>query len=231
MAARAPSLRLLLLRAGPPLGPQFAHTGWSARPAVAARSFAAEADATAASGGSKWWEQPGSCHELYKTMIFMLDKRGPQRPAALLELIRRVETPEDAERALKATKRFRQRRGFMGVNAALPPSHTTELTNTLLKVGRPDLAMDALSRAHELQLTPVRAAYHALMVHFAGAGQPGAMLGAYEALKGAGLRPTGREAYTLGRGFLDAGLPDAAKLTAAEFRRNGVKLPPMLEPL
>mmetsp|Transcript_36592 Transcript_36592/g.65479 ORF Transcript_36592/g.65479 Transcript_36592/m.65479 type:complete len:224 (-) Transcript_36592:67-738(-) len=186
------------------------------------RGFAA--DATAAPSG-KWWEQEGSCHDLYKLIIHKLDKEGPQRPAVLSELIRRVGSPEDAERAVKAAKRFRQRRGYMGINSALHSGITLALTDAVLEQGRADLALDTLRRAHELQLQPSAAAYRKVMAHFAVAGQPRQMLAAFEAMKAVGLRPNDKAAFTLVRGFADAGMAEAAALAVAEFERNGVKVP------
>mmetsp|Transcript_14945 Transcript_14945/g.41984 ORF Transcript_14945/g.41984 Transcript_14945/m.41984 type:complete len:235 (-) Transcript_14945:166-870(-) len=190
-----------------------------------ARTFASAAS-SAPQKKATWWEDESlDCSGLYKTLIYKLDKEGPQKPSTLLALFERCETPEDATRAVKACRRLRGQRGRRGINHSIDPSVTTGLVKAATRVGNPDVALDALRRAHELQLTPVPGSYRHLMIHYAAAKQPAKMLDTFEAMKAAGLRPKGDVAFALIRGFVDNGLPDAAKLVVKEFEGNGVEVP------
>lgn len=51
------------------------------------------------------------------------------------------------------------------------------------------------------------------------------ILETYEAMKAAGVRPNAEVAFCLVRGFVDCGVPEAAKVAVKEFEANGVEPP------
>ena len=109
-----------------------------------------------------------------------------------------------------------------------PPSPSCFPSETLqaaTRTGNLEAGLDALRRCHELQLTPVPAAFRTLAVAYAQRGEALGVLGAFDAMKAAGVRPNADTAFALVRGFVDCGVPEAARVAVAEFEDNGVRVP------
>lgn len=207
------------------------HGTWASAAAQQSRSFSAVPEPVDSSEGdradntSKWYTHPNiSARAAAKIVKQRLEQNGPQRVSHLMELARRIKTPEEAALAIQIAQRFALQRARRQQHDGISPSLSTFLLKKVLEAGEVQQALEVLRRSPELQLTFQRPAFRHVIIRASQQGNLRAVVSALEVMKAARLRPNRDIAFHVLRGCFENNRPDLAVAFCREFEANG--LPP-----
>ncbi|BDA42891.1 hypothetical protein COCOBI_03-7840 [Coccomyxa sp. Obi] len=207
------------------------HGSWASAAAQHSRSFSAVPETVDSSEGDhvdstrKWYTNPNiSARAAAKIVKQRLEQNGPQRVSHLMELARRIKTPEEAALAIEVAQKFALHRARRQQHDGISPSLSAFLLKKILEAGEVEQALEVLRRSPELQLTFQRPAFRHVIIRASQQGNLRAVVSALEVMKAARLRPNRDIAFHVLRGCFENDRPDLAVVFCREFEANG--LPP-----
>jgi hypothetical protein len=143
----------------------------------------------------------------------------------LQHLYQRCQSAEELEKALRLTRLNYLARGELHQHN--PFSHRTSLVllHEAMRLGVPEVARHALTRAAEFGLPPgpIRQ-FNQLLIYYSKHAQLPELLETYELMKRAGPRPDSETCFILVKGCVDNARRDLAELVVAEFEAGGVRV-------
>ncbi|CAK0787434.1 hypothetical protein CVIRNUC_010654 [Coccomyxa viridis] len=176
-----------------------------------------------------WWHDENiTAREGAKIVKQRLNLIGPQKAPHLMEVVRRVKTPEDAEVAMEVARQYALQRAHRQQHDGLSPNMSYIILKSITKVSV-DKALDVIKSSRELALTFERRGFRDIIVRASKAGDLPAIRRAFQLLTATGVRPNTDLAYCILRACFDNKRPDVAVGYAREFEANGVQIRPAMK--
>eukprot|EP00210_Caulerpa_lentillifera_P005519 g5278.t1 len=161
--------------------------------------------------------------DLHNVLLEFVRTEGPVENVCISFMFRKVETKEDAEKAMQFLEEERAARTQAGISEEYNETTCSRIFTALFRTGAPDLAFIYAKNASETGLVLSGKALHELLKSFATRNEVEKVEQIWSLVKING-KPSSRIVYSIFRTYFDNGMMERARRFRDEIQNIGIKL-------